>query len=209
MSDRPQQGCSEAHTRAPGGGDRAAEAAREQAAELPGADPAELLSGLPEEEAVDVLELIAETALAPRRARGRPAGAANRKNGELIAYLAARGHRDPWVTLSLIQSADFRALCALVGAENAKSKLAVLKIQQSAAEAIMPYHHSRKPQQLELPAGEKRPVLAIGELNVNLVSHDGFMSAGVPVPQGEQNQRVIEVEAVREKAAPDEPPASD
>ena len=113
------------------------------------------------------------------------------------------------MTLSLIQSADFRALCALVGAETAKMKVQVLKIQQSAAEAIMPYHHSRKPQQLELPAGEKRPVLAIGELNVNLVSHDGFMSAGVPVPQGEQNQRVIEVEAVREKAAPDEPPASD
>ena len=70
MSDRPQQGCSEAHTRAPGAGDRAAEGGEAAAAELPGADPAELLSGLPEEEAVDVLELIAETALAPRRARG-------------------------------------------------------------------------------------------------------------------------------------------
>lgn len=216
MSDRRENGCLEAHTPAPDAGaqpadgaDRPGETAQAPAAELPGTDPDQLLAGLPEEAAVDVLELVAETALAPRRARGRPAGAGNRKNAELIAYLAARGHRDPWVTLSLIQSADFRALCTLVGADTAKSRLQVLKIQQSAAEAIMPYHHSRKPQQLELPAGDRRPLLAIGELNLNLVSQDGTMSAGIPVPQPEQNQQLIEAEAVRERDASGEPPASD
>lgn len=217
MTDREQQGRLEAHTRAAPGADRPGSSgdptdssAGDQAPELTGADPEDLLAGLPEEQAIDVLELVAETTLTERRARGRPPGAANRKNADLIAYLAARGHRDPWVTLSLIQSADFAQLCRMVGADSTKTRLAVLKLQQSAAEAIMPYHHARKPQQLELPAGDKRPLMVIGEMNVTQInSHEGFMSAGVPVDQGQGNQGVIEGEPVREPGEAGEEPASD
>lgn len=160
MADQGDKGLLEAHTRGDAGGDRA----QLGDATLGGADPADLLSGLADDEAADTLELIAETALEARRGRGRPAGALNRKNADMIAYLAARGHRDPWQTLSLIQSADFASLCAMVGASKAKEKLAVLKLQESAASRLMDFHHAKKPQQLELPAGANvRPMTVIGE----------------------------------------------
>ncbi|MER8460156.1 hypothetical protein NKH24_29510 [Mesorhizobium sp. M1300] len=70
------------------------------------------MAGLPDGEGVDALAA-AEIVASPARARGRPLGAANRKNGDLIRYLQARGHRDPMVTLSMIQSADFKELCKI------------------------------------------------------------------------------------------------
>lgn len=204
MTDRPSDGYQAAHTPGPAGSDQAAGEADQGAPDLTGADPADLLAGLEEEQAADALELVAETALAARRGAGRPQGALNRKNNDMIAYLQAKGHRDPWVTLSLIQSADFGDLCAMVGAVSGKSKMAVLKLQVSAAESIMNYHHSKRPQQLELPAGDKRPLMVIGEMNINQVSHEGFMSAGEPPDRAEQNQRVIDGEAVREQGGTDE-----
>lgn len=172
MSSKADQGQQDAHTPRDGG-------ALAPPAELPGADPLDLLAGLPDGEGVDGLALAAELVAAPARARGRPAGSPNRKNGDLIRYLQARGHRDPMVTLSMIQSADFGALCKVVGAETAKHKLAVLGIIRGAAADLMPYHHARKPQQIELPVGDKRPLMVIGEMNVTQINGDGFMSAGV------------------------------
>lgn len=167
MADQGDKGLLGAHTPAETGGDRAAlgdHGGLDQAATLGGADPGDLLSGLADDEAADTLELIAETALEARRGRGRPVGALNRKNADTIAYLQARGHRDPWVTLSLIQSADFAELCAMVGATKAKEKLAVLKLQQQAASDIMGYHHAKKPQQLDLKTDTAvRPMTVIGE----------------------------------------------
>lgn len=181
--DRPE-GQSDAHT--------PRESAEDAwSAPLPGADPLDLLAGLPDGEGEDVLALVAETVAAPARARGRPQGSANRKNGDLIRYLAARGHRDPWVTLSMIQSADFSALCKMVGASSAKHKLAVLGIMRGAAADLMPFHHSKKPQQLELPPGDQRPVMIIGEMNVAAIGLDGFMSAGMPVTvEGEKANEI-------------------
>lgn len=173
MADSSDQGHPDAHTLAP--------------AELPGADPLDLLAGLPDGEGVDALALAAEIVAAPARARGRPLGAANRKNGDLIRYLQARGHRDPMVTLSMIQSADFGALCKLVGAGGAKQKLAVLGIIRGAAADLMPYHHAKKPQQIELPAGDLRPLMVIGEMNVTQIGDGGFMSAGV-MPDEKPNE---------------------
>ena len=201
MPKRPSDPQEEAHMRAdpaaidaPGGAAAPAEA-------LPGADPVDLLSGSPDLEPQDVLALVAEPAVSQRRARGRPPGAANRKNNDMIAYLSALGHRDPWVTLSLIQSADFGALCQMVGAGNAKSRLAVLAVQKDAAKELMNYHHSRKPQQLDLPAGEgsKRPIMVIGDgNNVAVMAANGFASAEfLPPDESEQNQEVIDGEAVR------------
>lgn len=182
MADDADQGHRDAHTLAPG--------------ELPGADPLDLLAGLPDGEGVDALALAAEIVAAPARARGRPLGAANRKNGDLIRYLQARGHRDPMVTLSMIQSADFGALCRLVGAGGAKQKLAVLGIIRGAAADLMPYHHAKKPLQVELPIGDKRPMMVFGNVEqLQVVADgDGFMSAGI-MPGEKPNE--INGDAVR------------
>lgn len=196
MANEPDQGQSETHTPLASAGDQAAP-------DLPGADPLDLLAGLPDGEGDDHLALVAELVAAPNRARGRPLGAANRKNGDLIRYLAARGHRDPMVTLSMIQSADFAGLCALVGATSAKHKLAVLGIMKSAATDLLPYNHSKKPQQLELPdaGGSKRAVMIIGDgNNVAVIQGNGYASDEfLPPAEVQQNQGVIEGEAVRQK----------
>jgi hypothetical protein len=167
---------------------------------LPGEDPADLLAGSPDLVASDLLAVAAELAAAPRRARGRPAGSGNRKNGDMIQYLQALGHRDPWVTLSLIQSADTAQLAKALRTplmKNGKQLVSkagtplfsqpdlvdVLSMQRQAAKDIMDYHHSKKPQQLELPPGDLRPLMVIGEMNVSIGGVDGFMSAGVAPPE--------------------------
>jgi hypothetical protein len=203
MAKKPNQGQQEAHTRADPPAIDAAQAAPGADAELPGADPADLLAGLPDGEGVDQLALVAELVAAPARARGRPAGAPNRKNGDMIRYLAARGHRDPMVTLSMIQSADFAGLCKMLGASGAKQKIAVLGIIRGAAADLMPYHHSRKPQQLDLPpggGGSNRPIMVIGDgNNVAVLAANGYASAEfLPPDESEGNQGVIDGEAVRQ-----------
>jgi hypothetical protein len=89
----------------------------------------------------------------------------------MIAYLQALGHRDPWVTLSLIQSADFKALCKMVGATVEQGQGAGARTsRRKAADSLMNYHHSKRPQQLDLlPVGDKRPLMVIGEMNVSIV----------------------------------------
>jgi len=189
MADDADQGHPDAHTPPP--------------AELPGADPLDLLAGLPDGEGVDALALAAEIVAAPARARGRPLGAANRKNGDLIRYLQARGHRDPMVTLSMIQSADFGALCKLVGAGGAKQKLAVLGIIRGAAADLMPYHHAKKPLQLELPPGDKRPMMVFGNVeNMQVIADgEGFMSAGIMPGARAEKPNEINGEVVRPAAS--------
>lgn len=205
MADQPDEGMLEAHPRADPGGDRADQGDQGDAggdAALPGADPADLLTGLDDEQANDVLELVAETSLALRRGPGRPAGALNRKNNDMIAYLAARGHRDPWVTLSLIQSADFNGLCRMIGAERAKEKLAILKLQAEAAKATMDYHHAKKPQQLELPDGQRLPTMIIGEMTVNQRIEGSVIGlANLPEVRPEKANE-INGDFVREPSAP-------
>lgn len=176
MTKAAQDGHLAAHTRAD-----PAPAEADQA--MPGEDPADLLAGSPDVAAVDLLSVAAELAAAPRRARGRPAGSGNRKNGDMIAYLQALGHRDPWVTLSMIQTADTIALAKALTMKRGE----VLAIQLRAADALMPYHHAKKPQQLELPPGDQRPLMVIGEMNVSIGGPDGFMSAGV-APPGKANE---------------------
>lgn len=191
---------------------------------LDGADPAELIAGLDDVDATDVLAMAAELVAAPRRARGRPAGAGNRKNADMIAYLAAKGHRDPWVTLSLIQTADTLELAELLGKPafdkqgvpiirdgklvNVRADpLAVLAIQRQAADALMPYHHSKKPQQLDLVIPMQRPLMVIEQMNV-AISGDAsaFMSAGI-----DRSEKANEIngDAVRQSPAmPHEKPST-
>lgn len=188
----PHEGQEEAHTLAA----PAATAPSSGIDALAGADPLDLVAGLPDIEETDLLALAAETMLLQRRGRGRPSGSPNRKNADMIAYLHAKGHRDPWVTLSLIQSADTMALTKALRApvmKNGKQLVSkagtplftmpdpmdVLAMQARAADALMPYHHGKKPQQLELPVGDKRPMMIIGEMNVAISNDLGFMSAGI------------------------------
>lgn len=219
MAKGTEKGHPGAHTRgdpaaidAPGGVARPAEA-------LPGADPLDLLAGSPDLDPVDLFAMAAEPALHQRRARGRPEGSLNRKNNDMIRYLAAKGHRDPWETLSLIQSADTARLAAFLGSPvkvdgqplvvDGKvvmcpaDGLAVASLQERAATTLMKYHHSAKPQQLELPAGGeggRRPIMVIGDgNNVAILAAGGYASAEfLPPQEGEQNQEVIEAEAVRQ-----------
>lgn len=208
MAKAAENGQSEAHTRADAGGIDADPA-------LPGADPLALLDGSPDLDASDLLAMAAEPALTQRRARGRPEGAANRKNADMIAYLRALGHRDPWVTLSLIQSADTAKLADFLGAPleiegvvqrdvdgNVKmvpaDRLKVATLQKAAADTIMPYHHGKKPLQLDmLGDGKQRPFMVIGEMNVAIVGENGFMSAGEPPMKTVDNQQLSEPATVR------------
>lgn len=200
MADKPEKGQLDAHTPPAASAEAAWSAPIDGDQALPGADPLDLLAGLPDGEGTDVLALVAETIAAPARARGRPAGSANRKNGDMIRYLQARGHRDPMVTLSMIQSADFGGLCKVLGATGAKQKIAVLGIIRGAAADLMPYHHAKKPQQLELPQGDKRPLMVIGEMNVTQIAGgEGFMSAGI-APDEKPNE--INGDAVRQSPEP-------
>ncbi|ESY21518.1 hypothetical protein [Mesorhizobium sp. LNJC391B00] len=187
MADKLDQGHPDAHTPPP--------------AELPGADPLDLLAGLPDGEGVDALALVAEIVAAPARARGRPLGSPNRKNGDMIRYLDARGHRDPMVTLSMLQSADFGALCKLVGAAGAKQKIAVLGIIRGAAADLMPYRHAKIPQQLDLVVPGQRPLMVFGNVEqLQVVADgDGYMSAGL-MPDRAEKANEINGDAVRQPA---------
>lgn len=206
MPNEPDQGHHDAHT--------PREASAEDAwNELPGADPAALLAGLPDIDATDLLAMAAEPALTQRRTRGRPEGSLNRKNSDMIRYLAAKGHRDPWETLSLIQSADTMRLAMFLRVpmqsdgvikRDAKGDVLynppnpefVAALQERAATTLMKYHHSAKPQQLELPAGDKRPMMVFGNVeHMQVIADgDGFMSAGI-MPGEKANE--INGDAVR------------
>jgi hypothetical protein len=115
MADPLKQGQPERHTGAPGAGGAGDRPQLEADQALPGRDLADLLIGSPDVDAQDVLAAAAELIAAPRRGRGRPRGSPNRKNSEMIDYLAALGHRDPWLTLSLIQTADTVSLAKALG----------------------------------------------------------------------------------------------
>lgn len=59
----------------------------------------------------------------------------------MFEYLEALGHRDPAVTLSMIQTASTTALAHLLGCE----PIDVLKVQAKAAADLMPFKYAKKP----------------------------------------------------------------
>lgn len=220
MSDDSEKGQVEAHTQAStsGAAPEADGAAAIDGADhgdqahglFDGRDVADLLSGSPDLGDTDLLAMAAELSAGPRRGRGRPAGSPNRKNAEMISYLAALGHRDPWVTISLIQTADTRSLAMALRSpvrhkngspvKDADGKIMLqapdyagtLALQLQAASRIMDHHHAKMPQQLELGgAGDKVPWMAIGEMTVNVMGGplDGVMSAG-EVIEGEKANEI-------------------
>lgn len=168
----------------------------------PGDDEADLAAVLacsPDVADKTVLAVAAELAAIERRGRGRPAGSPNRKNRDMIAYLAQLGHRDPWVTLSMIQSADTRKLAKALGVDSPKLRMQLFAVQKAAAEALLPYHHAKMPTQIELPIGAARPQIVFGDgANVAIMTGNGSAAAEFLAPQqSEENQRVIDGDAVR------------
>lgn len=208
-----QDGQREAHTRA--GSAPPATGSAEPA--LSGRDVETLLAGSPDVDAEDLLGAVAELSAKRRRGRGRPPGAGNKKNVDQIEYLAALGHRDPWLTLSMIQTADTAQLAEMLRTpmqEDGKPKkdgdgrqlynppdfAGAIALQMKAAADLMPYHHSKRPQPVELPDGAGlRPVMLIGQMNVDQMSLDGMMSADAPPqPKTIDNQDLSKTPAVRE-----------
>lgn len=176
-----------------------------------GGDQLDLLDGSPDVEALDVFAKAAEHVLTERRARGRPAGAANLRNTKVFDYLEQLGHRCPAVTLSTIQSADTLELAQLLGAPMTDAKgrpfldgkgnviimpadpVKVAEMQRKAAADLLPYKFAKRPQALEVKTG-KRPVLVVGEMNVAMVAGTVALSvndAPQPKKTNEINGRAV------------------
>lgn len=134
---------------------------------------------------LDLLGTAAETSNAERRARGRPEGAANKRNAETFDYLEALGFKAPERLLMEVVSADVVQLARKLGADPVE----VLKLQIKAAADLMPYKLARKPMAVE----------------VNRKSLHVFMSGTLTDEQKsqiEQNQWVTLDDVVRQ---PDNP----
>ena len=220
MSEGPKEGQEARHTPELGAGAGGDPGSWRPDAALPGRAVDDLLAGSPDVEAKDVLAVAAELVAAPRRGRGRPPGSPNRKNKDMLDYLQALGHRDPWLTLSMIQTADTMELAKAMGTpvivegrpvKNLDGSIVyqpadpvkVLGIQKAAAEALMSYHHAKQPQQLDLiPPGQgyQRPLMAIGELHGNVTigsaGQVGLSIFDAPTKTVE-NQAVSEADRVR------------
>jgi len=109
-----------------------------------GDDEPDLLDGSPDLLDLDGIAMAANQIAAPRRERGRPKGAANKRNDAVFDYLEKMGHRNPAVTLSMIQTADTKALAKALGVDTPKGRLAVLQLQMKAAADLMPYRYAKK-----------------------------------------------------------------
>jgi hypothetical protein len=178
MSDneKPETGTSEGTHAA--GADPIAANLQQLAAQIDqgGGEQLDLIDGSPDLLDLDGLAQAANSVATQRRARGRPAGSANKRNTQVFEYLEALGHRDPAVTLSMIQTADTKALAKALGVDTPKGRLAVLSVQRQAASDLLPYKYAKKPQAVELPPGV-RPLMQIGDFNLLQVQGDVHMSA--------------------------------
>lgn len=209
MAEGADKGQLERHTQDPAARPDDADRPGDAPGGIDGRDLADLLAGSPDLGNTDLLAMAAEISAAPRRGRGRPPGAPNRKNADQIAYLQALGHRDPWVTLSMIQTADTKSLADALRSParnkngspvkdadgnvvlQAPDLAGTLALQMQAASKLMEYHHAKMPVQLELPAGDKVPLMVIGEMTINQMggSLGDFMSAG-EVIEGEKPNEI-------------------
>ncbi len=202
--DEADQGLGEARTRAAPENSAAALPPRseiDQAVAALGAQLAaddagqlDLLAGSPDLHPLDALERAAETTAAERRARGRPKGAANRRNTAVFEYLEALGHRDPAVTLSALQSADTLALAQHLGVDTPKGRLELLKIQRAAAAELMPYKYAKKPTAITVDKRELHLFVA-GDLGGHAEIGDGTLFGG---GQMQEIQGVSEPSTVRQ-----------
>ena len=133
----------------------------------------DLLSGSPDLDAGDMLSRAAETENDRRRGVGRPKGSANKRNTQVFDYLEALGHRDPLVTLSLIQSADTEQLATLLACD----KIDALRIQAQAAKDMLPFKYAKKPLEVEVNKRSLHMFISGDMGGTALTGKDGTMSA--------------------------------
>jgi hypothetical protein len=109
-----------------------------------------------------------------RRARGRPKGSQNRASKDLAEYLLRMGFSDPALNLAKLANADPVKLAAELSApylskgqwlEGSITPGDALKLIKDANAELLPYFHAKRPQQIELPAGQQMGVMIIGEMN--------------------------------------------
>ena len=184
MADQDNEGRREARTQEKigGAGDKFGAAAGPIAgfdAEMAAADDLfALLEASPERDAQDSLSLAAVSVTGGRKGAGRPKGSPNRRNVDVFRlYQEGHGHRSPSYVLSLIGSIDPVELAKLIGKH--PNFLAALDKITSAATALLPYELAKRtPDVVQLPESV-RPVMVIGQLNVQSTSSDGMMRAGI------------------------------
>lgn len=137
------------------------------------------------------------------RARiGRPRGARNRKSRDFERWYQAKGYVDPLQRLAELVSEDPRVLTAWfdenagVDARGRKragpSILEVVRMQISAAEALAPYLHGKKPVKVEV-VGDQLPMLMLALGTNQLAEAEAIeqrkaLSAGAPLVEGEASE---------------------
>jgi hypothetical protein len=176
MADDPIEGHLEGHTLGAGAENPLA-AAVSAYASASSDDLFDLLKGSVEHGAQDTLARAA-SGMGAKPGPGRPLGSKMRRNVDLADYLAAHGHRDPAYTLSLIQTIDPVVLAGLMR-EHGKQFVRALDRIIKAATALVPYVQARKTPEIVLPAPMQRPLMVIGQMNVQQISSDGALSAGL------------------------------
>ena len=109
-----------------------------------------------------------------RRARGRPAGSANKRNEEVFEYLEARGFKAPELRLMEIISADPLQLARqLLNTTNAATMpeiglvMDLIRLQAKCAADLMPYKFAKR-QELKVDHSHKAVhVFVAGQLNTD------------------------------------------
>jgi hypothetical protein len=173
MADQPDLGLLEAHTpRAENisGGDGAQPASIEASPDLLDADKLLLDTFGRIQPGTDAIAAAANIVAAGRRARGRPAGALNRKTSDTIKYLAELGYKDPMIILTEIANADTMLLAKATGS----AAIDVMKLKAKAASDLMPYHHSQQPKDVNVRSDNVH-LFVMGEMPEGQTIQGAFM----------------------------------
>lgn len=160
-------------------------------------------------EQVDLFEADAPLPLAPRAVEatgkaGRPAGTRNKSTEEWVKYFLSR-HRSPLTALAELYSRPLGELVDELQAMSDKHKrwkpgsetrdgyweciqinpLEVLKMQQQAMVALLPYVHRKQPMAIEV---ENRPrgIVVIGDMDVTDLQSDDDLALPLPPEQYQQ-----------------------
>lgn len=124
------------------------QALRQAMAELAGAAEPGDAPGLFDDDC-DLVAGAAKQAAAGRRARGRPAGALNRRNDKLFDAMEAAGYGNAAVDMIKLAAADPRVLASAMAGPDAGPPsfdrvLEVMRLQMRAREALLPYMLAKK-----------------------------------------------------------------
>lgn len=92
--------------------------------------------------------------VAVKRAPGRPKGSLNKRTLAHIDVLTAKYGISPAEALFSLMSMDLEALCASVGAKKFAERMECVKLKKAAAEALLPYVHTKMSPDITLNQGD-------------------------------------------------------